>query len=34
MMIHAQKEIQLIAQEIKRIFAKEFPIISKTLKYD
>ena len=32
--IHAQKEIQLIAQEIKRIFVKEFPIISKTLKYD
>ena len=31
---HAQKEIQLIAQEIKHIFIKEFPIISKTLKYD
>ena len=32
--VHAQKEIQLIAQEIKHIFVKEFPIISKTLKYD
>ena len=31
---HAQKEIQLIAKEIKRIFVKEFPIISKALKYD
>ena len=31
---HAQKEIQLIAQEIKRIFVEEFPIISKALKYD
>jgi len=31
---HAQKEIQLIAKEIKRIFVEEFPIISKTLKYD
>jgi thymidylate synthase (FAD) len=31
---HAQKEIQLIAQEIKRIFIKEFPIISKALKYE
>jgi thymidylate synthase (FAD) len=31
---HAQKEIQLIAQEIKRIFVKEFPIISKAIKYD
>jgi len=31
---HAQKEIQLIAKEIKHIFVEEFPIISKTLKYD
>ena len=31
---HAQKEIQLIAKEIKRIFSKEFPIISKALKYE
>ena len=31
---HAQKEIQLIAQEIKRIFVKEFPISSKAIKYD
>jgi len=31
---HAQKEIQLIAKEIKRIFVEEFPIISKALKYD
>jgi thymidylate synthase (FAD) len=31
---HAQKEIQLIAKEIKRIFVTEFPIISKALKYD
>ena len=31
---HAQKEIQLIAKEIKRIFLEEFPIISKALKYD
>ena len=31
---HAQKEIQLIAQEIKRIFIREFPIISNALKYE
>lgn len=31
---HAQKEIQLIAKEIKRIFVEEFPTISKALKYD
>ena len=31
---NAQKEIQLIAKEIKRIFVEEFPIISKALKYD
>jgi len=31
---HAQKEIQLIAQEIKRIFINEFPIISKALNYE
>jgi len=31
---HAQKEIQLIAQEIKRIFIQELPIISKALKYE
>jgi thymidylate synthase (FAD) len=31
---HAQKEIQLIAQEIKRIFIEEFPIISNALKYE
>ena len=31
---HAQKEIQLIAQEIKHIFIKEFPIISNALKYE
>ena len=31
---HAQKEIQLIAREIKRIFMEEFPIISKALKYE
>ena len=31
---HAQKEIQLIAKEIKCIFVEEFPIISKALKYD
>ncbi len=31
---HAQKEIQLIAQKIKRIFIKEFPIISNALKYE
>jgi thymidylate synthase (FAD) len=31
---HAQKEIQLIAQEIKCIFMKQFPIISKALKYE
>ena len=31
---HAQKEIQLIAKEIKHIFTKEFPIISKALNYE
>ncbi len=31
---HAQKEIQLIAQEIKRIFIDKFPIISKALEYE
>ena len=31
---HAQKEIQLVAQEIKRIFIREFPIISNALKYE
>jgi len=31
---HAQKEIQLIAQKIKRIFIKEFPIISNSLNYE
>jgi|TARA_R100000664_G_scaffold34130_2_gene54252 thymidylate synthase (FAD) len=31
---HAQKEIQLIAKEIKRIFKKEFPVISNALKYE
>ena len=31
---HAQKEIQLIAKEIKRIFMEQFPIISKSLKYE
>ena len=31
---HAQKEIQLVAKEIKNIFIKEFPIISNALKYE
>ena len=31
---HAQKEIQLIAKEIKNIFISEFPIISKSLNYE
>ena len=30
---HAQKEIQLVAQKIKRIFMEQFPIISKALNY-
>ena len=30
---HAQKEIQLIAKEIKKHFAKEFPVIAKALGY-
>jgi len=30
---HAQKEIQLIAKEIKKSFREQFPIISKALKY-
>ena len=31
---HAQKEIQLVAKEIKRIFIDKFPIISKALEYE
>ena len=31
---HAQKEIQLIAKEIKRIFISEFPVIAKALEYE
>ena len=31
---HAQKEIRLIAKEIKCIFIEQFPIISKALKYE
>ena len=31
---HAQKEIRLVAQEIKRIFIDKFPIISKALEYE
>ena len=31
---HAQKEIRLIAKEIKRIFIEEFPTISKSLNYE
>lgn len=31
---HAQKEIRLVAQEIKRIFIENFPIISKALSYE
>jgi len=31
---HAQKEIQLVAKEIKRIFISEFPVISKALEYE
>lgn len=31
---HAQKEVQLIAKEIKKIFIREFPIISKALGYE
>lgn len=31
---HAQKEVQLIAKEIKRLFVKECPIISKALTWD
>ena len=31
---HAQKEIQLVAKEIKRIFISEFPIIAKALNYE
>jgi len=30
---HAQKEIQLVAQEIKKYFKEQFPIISKALGY-
>jgi len=31
---HAQKEIQLVAKEGKKIFIEQFPIISKALEYD
>ena len=31
---HAQKEAQLIAKEIKKIFKTELPIISKALEYE
>ena len=31
---HAQKEIQLVAQEIKKHFIREFPVISKALGYE
>ncbi len=31
---HAQKEIQEVAKEIKRVFISEFPIISKALNYE
>ena len=31
---HAQKEIRLVAQEIKHIFINKFPIISKALEYE
>lgn len=31
---HAQKEVQLIAKEIKKIFITQLPIISKALEYD
>ena len=31
---HAQKEIQLVAKEIKKYFIKEFPIISNALNYE
>jgi len=31
---HAQKEIQLVAQEIKKHFINQFPIISKALEYE
>ena len=31
---HAQKEIQMVAKEIKNIFIEEFPIISNALKYE
>ena len=31
---HAQKEIQMVAKEIKNIFIKEFPITSNALKYE
>ncbi len=31
---HAQKEIQDVAKEIKRIFISEFPVISKALNYE
>ena len=31
---HAQKEIQLVAKEIKKHFIEQFPIISKALGYE
>jgi thymidylate synthase (FAD) len=31
---HAQKEMQLVAKEVKKIFIAEFPIISQALKYE
>jgi thymidylate synthase (FAD) len=31
---HAQKEIQMVAKEIKKHFVKQFPIISKALEYE
>lgn len=31
---HAQKEVQLIAREIKRIFIEQLPVISKALNYE
>ena len=30
---HAQKEIQLVAKEIKKIFKKQFPMVSAALDY-
>jgi thymidylate synthase (FAD) len=31
--VHAQKEMQLLAQQIKQIFIKEFPIVATALNY-